>query len=80
MSEGTLKLVRYVCTAEAHAEGRSGSGVTIHEGEWAYCPSGYDVGDHEWEATDGLPDHLLMRFSPRPPAATARPGPDDGSR
>ena len=70
MTESSLRLIRFICTAPAHAEGRSGSAVTIHSGEWAYCPAGYDQDGHEWTATDGLPEHMVMRISPRPTAAT----------
>ena len=74
MTDGALKLVRFVCIAPAHVDGRSGSAITIHEGEWAYCAAGYDLDGHEWSATDGLPDHVVMRFPPRTPVATP---PDD---
>jgi hypothetical protein len=50
-------LVRFVCRSSVHTEasrnptGAVRSPVTIHEGAWAYCPSGVDIA-HEWEAIE----------------------------
>jgi hypothetical protein len=47
-------LVGYLCRARVHIEASrkagppTGSPVTVHEGEWAYCPAGASV-EHEWE-------------------------------
>lgn len=72
-----MKLVKFVCVAKAHAGGRSESTLTIHEGAWAFCPSGGDRTAHEWRPSDGVPLTAAMRFTPRqqPSApATSAPG------
>lgn len=41
--------VGYICTAAAHparAE-QGGRGLTVNDGEWAFCPAGEAAG-HEW--------------------------------
>jgi hypothetical protein len=42
-------LIRYVCRNTEHQHTRSEltSPVTLHEGEWAFCPAGF-VGEHTW--------------------------------
>jgi len=60
-----MKLVRFMCTTTAHAEGRSESALTIHQGSWAFCPEGGGADGHEWTASDGLPFSEVMRFTPR---------------
>jgi hypothetical protein len=71
MSGDPMKLVKFVCVAKAHAAGRSDSALTIHEGQWAFCPSGAAEKGHEWRPSEGLPIADAMRFVPReaPPAA-----------
>jgi hypothetical protein len=50
----TSNLVRYVCRAKIHVDASrnatvaAGSPVTVHEGEWAYCPAGAQA-QHAWE-------------------------------
>jgi len=65
-----MKLVKFVCTAKAHASGRSDSALTIHDGVWAFCPSGADAKGHQWAPSDGLPIADAMRFTPRQQAPT----------
>lgn len=60
-----MKLVRFVCTSQAHADGRSEAALTIHEGAWAFCPAGADATGHQWRPSDGLPIADAMRFTPR---------------
>jgi hypothetical protein len=74
-----MKLVKFVCVASAHANARSEAALTIHDGAWAFCPTGADAEGHEWQPSDGLPLIDAMRFTPRQPApepvstAPARP-------
>jgi hypothetical protein len=60
-----MKLVKFVCVAKAHADGRSDSPLTIHEGTWAFCARGGDGTGHDWRPSDGLPLLEAMRFTPR---------------
>jgi hypothetical protein len=62
-----LKLVKFLCAAKAHADGRSDSALTIHEGSWAFCPEGGDATGHDWQASDGLPLADALRLGPRQP-------------
>jgi len=78
MNEDPLKLVRFICMTKAHADGRSESALTIHEGSWAFCPQGGDSDGHEWTASDGLPFSEAMRFTPRQQAILASAGPAAG--
>ncbi|HLZ47516.1 MAG TPA: hypothetical protein VKR80_02570, partial [Candidatus Limnocylindria bacterium] len=76
MSADARKLVRFVCTAKAHAGARSDAALTIHDGAWAFCAAGSDAKGHQWEPSDGLPITEAMRFTPRdaasrPPGASA---------
>jgi len=47
-------LVRFVCRATMHVDASRnatvalGSPVTIHDGAWAYCPTGART-EHDWE-------------------------------
>ena len=71
-----MKLVKFVCTAPAHADGRSEAALTIHDARWAFCPAGSDASDHQWEPSEGLPISDALRFTPRQPGATPpRDGP-----
>ena len=61
-------MVEYLCVAAAHAP-RSlgpGGGLTVHLGEWAYCPAG-ESSDHGWFETGGIEIVGLTRFAPRAP-------------
>jgi len=78
MNEDPLKLVRFICMTKAHADGRSESALTIHEGSWAFCPQGGDSDGHDWAASDGLPFSEAMRFTPRQQAILASAGPAAG--
>lgn len=42
-------MVGYICTAAGHPANaeQGGRGLTVNDGEWAFCPAGQD-GDHEW--------------------------------
>jgi len=76
VSGDALKLVKFVCVAKAHADGRSDSALTIHEGSWAFCPEGGDATAHDWQASDGLPMADALRLVPRQPiGGTAAPAP-----
>jgi hypothetical protein len=50
-------LVSYVCRSSVHVRASRApavaatSPVTVHEGEWAYCPAGAST-EHEWEAIE----------------------------
>jgi hypothetical protein len=89
MSADPMRLVRFICVANAHAAGRSESSLTIHDGVWAFCPMGGDQRGHEWRPSDGLPFTEALRFTPRPyasapldvePAPLPRPGPQPSAR
>ncbi|MDP9246323.1 MAG: hypothetical protein M3O64_06665 [Chloroflexota bacterium] len=66
-----MKLVKYICGARAHADGRSESALTIHQGAWAFCPMGGDATGHDWKPSDGLPLPEAMRLTTRQQAAAA---------
>jgi hypothetical protein len=55
-------MVRFICTATAHPprSSPSGTGLTVNEGQWAFCPSG-DLSGHQWSAVDGAPLDELVR-------------------
>ena len=80
MSTDAMRLVKFVCVATAHASGRSGSALTIHDGAWAFCASGGGGTGHEWRPSDGLSLSEAMRLTPRqavdpaPPATPAARG------
>ena len=69
MNGDPMKLVKYMCVAKAHADGRSDAALTIHDGVWAFCPMGADHKGHDWRPSDGLPLTDAMRFTPRQLAA-----------
>jgi hypothetical protein len=50
METGT---VGYICTAPEHPprSSREGMGLTINEGQWAFCAAGEATG-HRWSAID----------------------------
>ena len=66
-----MKLVKFICSAPAHAASRSDSALTIHDGVWAFCPAGAEAKDHQWAPSDGLPIADALRFTPRQPAPMA---------
>ena len=68
-----MKLVKFVCAAKAHAVGHSDAALTIHDGEWAFCPAGADETGHQWVPSDGLPLADAMRFTPRTQAPATAP-------
>jgi len=85
MSTDPMRLVKFVCVAEAHATGRSGSALTIHDGAWAFCASGGVGTGHEWRPSDGLPLSDAIRLTPRhavdpAPSAPADPTPPAATR
>ena len=48
--------IAFVCVTPAHL-GKNGALVdhlTVHEREWAYCPSDVRTGEHDWKATGGV--------------------------
>lgn len=48
--------VGFICVASAHLE-KNGAVVdhlTIHETDWAYCPSNVRTDGHDWKATGGV--------------------------
>ncbi len=77
MTGDPMKLVKFVCTAKAHAAGRSDAALTIHDGVWAFCPAGADATDHQWAPSDGLPIADALRFTPRQQVPTTAPGRTD---
>lgn len=49
-------LIHYGCNAPDHATANvARSGLTIHNGKWAYCPAGDMVAEHRWTETGGRP-------------------------
>lgn len=42
-------MVGYICTAATHPASaeQGGRGLTVNDGEWAFCPAGEHAG-HEW--------------------------------
>lgn len=73
MTGDPMKLVKFICTAKAHTDGRSDAALTIHDGAWAFCPMGGEQDGHEWQPSDGLPLTEAMRFTPRQPAPAPAP-------
>lgn len=75
MSGDPMRLVKFVCAAKAHADGRGDSALTIHQGAWAFCPRGGAAVDHDWQPSDGLRLADAMRLMSRESARseTAKP-------
>ncbi len=48
--------IALVCVTPAHQRknGALVDHLTVHEREWAYCPSDVRKGEHDWEATGGV--------------------------
>ena len=70
MTGDPMKLVKFICSATAHATGHSDAALTIHDGAWAFCPAGAEATAHQWAPSDGLPIADAMRFTPRQQAPT----------
>ena len=64
-------LVRFVCRAKMHVDASRdvtaalGSPVTIHDGVWAYCPTGART-EHEWETIEPVTLPVLKLTGVRP--------------
>ena len=71
MNADPMKLIKHICIAAGHADGRSESALTIHDGAWAFCPMGGDAKGHQWRPSDGLPLAEAMRLTTRQQAAAA---------
>ena len=52
---GKEALVAYICMRPEHrdADGAIPDHLTVHEKEWAYCPSDVRESEHEWKPTGG---------------------------
>jgi hypothetical protein len=53
---GTAARIGFICVTAAHLD-RNGAAVdhlTVHENEWAYCPSNARAVGHDWKATGGV--------------------------
>jgi hypothetical protein len=48
--------VGFICMTPAHLDknGASVDHLTIHETDWAYCPSNVRTDGHEWKPTGGV--------------------------
>lgn len=55
-------MVGYICTAATHPASaeQGGRGLTVNDGEWAFCPAGEDAG-HEWSRIAGTSIDELAR-------------------
>jgi hypothetical protein len=52
--------VAYECKAPAHQVGEGGPDrLTVHQGQWAFCPFDAKAEGHQWMATGGLPLSML---------------------
>jgi len=52
------------CVAPSHWSARRPDAVFIHDGRWAYCPSGRDApGEHDWLRTGGVAMAVLERVT-----------------
>jgi hypothetical protein len=52
--------VAYECAAPSHQVGEGGPDkLTVHDGQWAFCPYGVKADGHEWRRTGGLPLSML---------------------
>jgi hypothetical protein len=59
METGT---VGYICIAAAHPArtAPNGTGLTVNEGKWAFCPAG-EASGHQWSTVDGVSLDELAR-------------------
>lgn len=64
----------FVCTAPEHParQAPSGTGLTVHDGKWAYCAAGASDG-HVWNAVDESSFEELTRAASSAARVTARP-------
>lgn len=54
--------VAYLCTAPSHQVGDGGPDkLTVHDGQWAFCPFDARREGHVWTPTGGLPLFALKR-------------------
>ncbi len=52
--------IAYKCSAPAHRTGDAGPDkLTVHAGEWAFCPYDAKADGHQWVPTGGLPLTML---------------------
>ncbi len=52
--------IAFECIAAAHLAGGGGPDkLTVHSGQWAFCPFDVKASGHEWRATGGLPLSML---------------------
>lgn len=65
-------MVAYRCAAPSHQVSDGGPDkLTVHEGEWAFCPYDARRDGHEWVTTGGLPlSALTHAAAPRRSEAT----------
>ena len=57
-------MIGYRCVAEQHRTTVAGNeGLTVHDGQWAYCAFDRKADGHRWELTGGVPLSALMRAS-----------------
>lgn len=55
-------VVGYRCVAEQHrATGRDKDELTVHDGQWAYCPFDSKADGHRWRPTGGVSLAALKR-------------------
>ena len=55
-------LIAYRCVASDHPPTLlHPDKLTIHDGEWAFCPFDARAGGHKWEVTGGEAVEVLMR-------------------
>lgn len=58
--------VAFICSAPAHrSQAGSADKLTIHEGQWAFCPHDAKAEGHKWDATGGRPLFELRDQKPR---------------
>jgi len=53
-TESDRGLIAFVCVRSAHHNGKAPPDhLTIHDGQWAYCPQDSRADEHEWQPTGG---------------------------
>ena len=60
-------LIHWRCDAAGHQQapnGRTADTLTVHDGQWAYCPRDVAASGHVWTATNGVLIEMLRRSSP----------------
>jgi hypothetical protein len=59
-------VVGYRCVADQHrATGRDKDELTVHDGQWAYCPFDSKADGHRWRPTGGVSLAALKRAQMR---------------